>query len=82
MISELLNQLMKKKIIELKKMEKLNKFEKSRLLGARALELSRGAKPKIDIEKEKISILLSRDLIKIAQLEYERGLLELKVIKN
>ncbi|MFT4244717.1 MAG: DNA-directed RNA polymerase subunit K [Candidatus Woesearchaeota archaeon] len=63
-------------------MEKLNKFEKSRLLGARALELSRGAKPKIDIEKEKISILLSRDLIKIAQLEYERGLLELKVIKN
>lgn len=63
-------------------METLNKFEKSRLLGARALELSKGAKPRIDIEKEGLTILLSRDLIKIAQLEYERGLLELKVINQ
>ncbi|MCH8520047.1 MAG: DNA-directed RNA polymerase subunit omega [Nanoarchaeota archaeon] len=62
--------------------KKLNKFEKSRLLGARALELSKGAKPKIDIEKEGINIMLSRDLIKVAQIEYDRGLLDLKVINQ
>ncbi|MFP4402018.1 MAG: DNA-directed RNA polymerase subunit omega [Candidatus Nanoarchaeia archaeon] len=61
-------------------MEKLNKFEKSRLLGARALELSKGAKPRVNLEEEGLSIMLSRDLVKIAQIEYERGLLELKVI--
>lgn len=62
--------------------KKLNKFEKSRLLGARALELSKGAKPKIDLEKEGLTIMLSRDLIKVAQIEYERGLLDLKVINQ
>ena len=45
----------------------LNKFEKSRLLGSRALELSKGAQPLVDVEG--LNILLSRDLIKIAQLE-------------
>lgn len=61
---------------------KLNKFEMSRLLGARALELSKGAEPKVDVEKEGLSVFLSRDLVKIAKLEYERGILELKVINQ
>lgn len=62
--------------------KKLNKFEMSRLLGARALELSRGAEPKIDIEKENLTIFLSRDLVEIAKIEFEKGLLELKVINQ
>ncbi len=57
----------------------LNKFEKSRLLGSRALELSKGAQPLVDVEG--LNILLSRDLIKIAQLEYEQGKLDLQVLK-
>ena len=63
------------------KTKKLNKFEMSRLLGARALELSRGAKPMIDLEEEKLSTFLSRDLVEIAKIEYERGLLELKIVQ-
>lgn len=57
----------------------LNKFEKSRLLGARALELSKGAQPLVDVEG--LNILLSRDLIKIAQLEFDQGKLDLQVLK-
>lgn len=62
--------------------KKLNKFEMSRLLGARALELSKGAKPKIDVEKEGLNIFLSRDLVKVAKIEFEQGLLDLKVINT
>ena len=62
--------------------KELNKFEKSRLLGARALELSKGAEPLVDIKKEEIETLLSRDLIKIAQLEFEQGKLDLEIINT
>ena len=60
----------------------LNKFEKSRLLGARALELSKGANPLVDYEKEGLSILLSRDLIRIAELEYKEGKLDLEIVQS
>lgn len=60
----------------------LNKFEKTRLLSSRALELSKGATPKIDLEKENLQITLSRDLIKIAEMEYEQGLLELEIVEG
>ena len=63
-------------------MSTLNKFEKARLLAARALELSKGANTQIDIEKEGLDIKLSRDLIKIAELEYQRDMLELEVVKE
>lgn len=62
--------------------KKLNKFEKARLLSSRALELSKGAVSKIDLEKEGLSITLSRDLIRIAQIEYEQGLLELEIVQG
>lgn len=61
-------------------MEGLNKFEKSRLLGARALELSKGAEPLVDIEG--LNVLLSRDLIKIAQMEFDQGKLDLEILKH
>ena len=41
----------------------LNKFEKTRLLSARALELAEGDTPKVKVEK---GVKLSRDWIKIA----------------
>lgn len=58
--------------------ENLNKFEKTRLLSARALELSNGAEPKIKVDKE---ILLTRDFVKVAEQELEEGKLELEILK-
>jgi DNA-directed RNA polymerase subunit K/omega len=60
-------------------MTKLNKFERTRLFSARAAEIAAGAKPKLDLEKEKLSMLLSRDYVKIAQREYELGALDLEL---
>ena len=58
---------------------KLNKFEKTRILSARALEIANGAKPKIDID---LKGKLNRDYVKIAEMELEQGKLELEIYKN
>lgn len=57
---------------------KLNKFEMTRLLSARALELSKGDKPKVDIDEK---MMLSNDYVKIAQKEYEEDALDLEIYK-
>lgn len=59
----------------------LSKFEFTKLLSARGLELENGAKPKFDpseigLEHGKI---LSKDYVKIAKEEYYRDLLDLEV---
>lgn len=51
---------------------KLTRFEKARLIGARALQLSMGAKPLIEV-----SGLL--DPIDIATMELKKGIMPLKV---
>ncbi|MDR1722256.1 MAG: DNA-directed RNA polymerase subunit K [Methanobrevibacter sp.] len=51
---------------------KLTRFEKARILGARALQISMGAKPKVKIGD-------SIDPIDIALLELEQGVLPLDV---
>ncbi len=61
---------------------KLNKFEKARLFSARAAEIAEGAPTKLDLEKEGLSMKLSRDYIKIAQKEYELDLLDLELYKK
>ena len=58
---------------------KLNKFERTRLFSARAAEIAAGAKPLIDLEKEGLSMSLSRDYVKIAQREFELDLLDLEL---
>lgn len=60
-------------------MNNLNKFERARLFSSRANEIANGAKPKIDLEKEGLTMMLSRDYVKIAQREYELGLLDLEL---
>ncbi|MCA9487163.1 DNA-directed RNA polymerase subunit omega [Candidatus Woesearchaeota archaeon] len=62
--------------------EKLNKFEKTRLLTARALEISKGAKPKLSEEELGFTPLTTQDYLKIAEREFESGLLELEVLKK
>ena len=56
----------------------LNKFENTRLLSARAFELSAGAKPKIDVGD---GVLLGRDYVEVAKKELEAGVLDLEIYK-
>lgn len=70
----------KSKKIELQSgKNRLNKFERTRLLSARALELEKGAPAKVDISLFK-KPLLSKDYIKIAEKELEEGVLELEIV--
>lgn len=59
--------------------QRLNKFERTRLLAARALELAEGDKPKVEVSKE---LRLTKDYVKIAELELEQGVLELEVYRK
>ncbi|WP_407392622.1 DNA-directed RNA polymerase subunit K [Methanobrevibacter sp.] len=55
--------------------KKLTRFEKARLLGARAIQISMGAKPLVEIKD-------SLDPIDIAYQELEAGVLPLDVIRD
>jgi DNA-directed RNA polymerase subunit K/omega len=71
----------KNKMAKAKKVEgpKLNKFEKTRLLSARAEEIAAGDKPNIKIaDKNKV---LTQDYVKIAQKEFDEDKLDLEVKK-
>ena len=59
--------------------EKLNKFERTRILSARALEIAKGAKPKIKVN---LKNKLNRDFVEIARQEYEKGKLDLEIYKK
>ncbi len=54
--------------------KKLTRFEKARIIGARALQLSMGADPQVDVSKAK-----SIDPIDIALLELKKNKLPLDV---
>lgn len=55
----------------------MNKFEETRLLSARALELAKGAKAKVKVEKT--GRILSKDYVEIARRELEEGVLDLEI---
>ena len=55
--------------------EDLTRFEKARLLGARAIQISMGAKPKVELGD-------SLDPIDIAYKELKEGVLPLNVIED
>ena len=55
--------------------EDLTRFEKARLLGARAIQISMGAKPKVELGD-------SLDPIDIAYKELKEGVLPLDVIED
>ena len=56
-------------------MEELTRFEKARLLGARAIQISMGAEPKVEHNE-------TSDPIDIAYKELKEGVLPLDVIRN
>ena len=55
--------------------KKLTRFERARILGARAIQISMGAKPLVDIKD-------SLDPIDIAYAELKAGVLPLDVIRD
>jgi DNA-directed RNA polymerase subunit K/omega len=60
-------------------MNRINKFDMTRILSARALELAEGAKPKVDLEGSKI--YLGKDYVEVAKRELDEGVLDLEVYK-
>jgi DNA-directed RNA polymerase subunit K len=53
----------------------LTRFEKARLIGARALQLASGAPPLIEVESK-------MNPIKIAYMEFEKGVIPLVVVRE
>lgn len=53
----------------------LTRFEKARLIGARALQLASGAPPLIEVEEK-------MNPIKIAYAEFEKGVIPLVVVRE
>lgn len=56
--------------------KRLTRYEKSRIIGARALQLSMGAPPLIDLSKHPE---IPRDPIAIAEEELKRGILPITI---
>jgi len=56
-------------------METITKYEKTRILGVRATQLANGAKPMTEIGK-------LHDVLKIAQKEYEEGVIPISIIRT
>ncbi len=55
---------------------KYTRFEKARMIGARALQITMGAPVLLKLSKEII------DPVKIAELEFEKGVLPISVLRE
>jgi len=62
-------------------MEKLTRYEKARLIGARALEISMGAPLKIKLNEKELG-KINYNAIKLAEIEYEKGVLPLEIVRE
>jgi DNA-directed RNA polymerase subunit K len=58
------------------KPEKLTRFERARIIGARALQISLGAPILVQVPKNMI------DPLKIALLEFEKGLIPITIVRE
>ena len=56
--------------------EQYTKFEKARIIGARALELAYGAPPLIKVPEGTV------DPIRLAELEFEKGVIPITIIRE
>lgn len=60
----------------MKKAMELTKYERARIVGARALQLAMGAPPLIRVPKMVI------DAITVARMEFEKNIIPLQVIRS
>ncbi len=56
---------------------RLTRFEKARIIGARALQLALGAMPLIDVSE-----LRGKDFVEIAEEELKRGVLPITILRK
>lgn len=56
-------------------MNRLGKFEKVKIIGIRATQLSEGSEPRVDIKN-------MTDFIEIAEKEFEEGKIPLTILNN
>ena len=61
-----------------KEEQKLTKYEKARILGARALQLAMGAPPLVKLEKEDLE-KINYNPIEIAKMELKEGVLPISI---
>lgn len=59
---------------------KLSKFEKARLIGSRALQISNGAPILVKLSKEELE-KIKYNSVEIAKIEFEKNVIPLKVQK-
>ncbi len=64
----------------MKQSEKLTKYEKARIIGARAMQISMGAKMLMTLSEEDLE-KLGYDPIAIARKEFEAGLIQIDVVR-
>ena len=60
---------------------RLTKYEKARLIGARAFQISMGAPIKVKLDSKDLE-RIKYNPIEIAKMEFEKGVLPLKVKRN
>lgn len=60
---------------------RLTKYEKARLIGARALQISMGAPIKVKLEKEDFE-RVNFNPIEIARMEFDKGVLPISVKRD
>jgi len=70
----------KKKGEKVEEIQQFTKYEKARILGSRALQISMGAPYLVKLSKEDLERLRYSPL-EIAKLEYEAGLIPITVIR-
>lgn len=61
--------------------EKFTKYEKARMIGARALQISMGAPFLVKVDEKKLKEI-KYNPVEIAKLEFEAGVIPLKVIRR
>lgn len=63
---------------EKEKIEKYNKYEKARLIGARALQIAMGAPMQVKLEEKDLEAIRFNP-IEIAKMEYDKGVIPIEI---
>lgn len=63
------------------KQPKLSKYERARLIGARALQISMGSPFLIELNQEQLAAI-AYNPIEIAKIEFERGVIPIEILRR
>lgn len=66
---------------EKEKIEKYNKYEKARLIGARALQIAMGAPMQVKLEEKDLESIRFNP-IEIARMEFDKGVIPIEIKRS